>query len=225
MDPQHDQPLFGTSWVPAAFRLAIPSTEQTTQSSQPSPFQASTSVSQTPKANTPRSPPRAFPADTTHKPEQKQEPPAPPAHAPKAPVPPKAEPKPVSTALAIPVDYTIRDLGIKDVDLILGGSDPTSKAVVAFPVRRMNIISASSVLADLLKSKPPPFGHGPDSLKFLPYLKLEENALLIERILPFMFNDLDLPKTTDIHFVRAVYQAAHKYKMRRLFDWMTEKLR
>lgn len=138
---------------------------------------------------------------------------------------PKPAAKPVSTALALPVDYIIRDLGIKDVDLVLGGNDPTSGAVVAFPVRRMNIISASSVMADMLQTKPPPFGAGPDSIKTLPYLKLDENALLMERILPFMFNDLDLPKTTDIHFVRAVYQAAHKYKMRRLFDWMTEKLR
>lgn len=217
---QDDHSLFGGGWVPGvptALRLTMPSPEQPAQTPptsphvEASPRRPGSSRSSAPKSPKPRTSPPPEPAG---KPAEPVRPP-----------PQKTEAKPVSTALAIPVDYIIRDLGIKDVDLVIGGNDPTSGAVVAFPVRRMNLISASTVLADMLKTKPPAFGAGPDSIKTLPYLKLDENALLMERILPFLFNDLDLPKTTDIHFIRAVYQAAHKYKMRRLFDWMTEKLR
>lgn len=227
MGSQDDHSLFGTSWVPTAFRLAIPSSEEAHHSPLPSPqFDIYTSPRQSgPRASAPKSPG----VRVSQSPEDTPKPAEPVKHSsPKTkakPSPPKTEAKPVSTALAIPDDYIIRDLGLKDVDLVIGGKDPTSGSIVAFPVRRMNLISASTVLADLLKTKPPPFGAGPDSIKVLPYLKLDENALLMERILPFLFNDLDLPKTTDIHFIRAVYQAAYKYKMRRLFDWMTEKLR
>lgn len=128
-------------------------------------------------------------------------------------------------APAPPTEYVIKDLGIKEVDLVVGGKDPTSGVLVAFPVRRMNLISSSTVLAEKLKVKPAAFGAGPDSIKVLPFIQLDENATLMERVLPFLYNELDLPNTTDIHFVRAIYQAAEKYKMRRLFDWMTEKLK
>lgn len=213
---QDDHSLFGGGWVPTAFRLTMPPPEDPVQTSPRSPRVEASPRTSGPRLSVPKSPnPRTSPPpETSAKPAEPVKPP-----------PQKTEAKPVSTALAIPVDYIIRDLGIKEVDLVIGGNDPTSGAVVAFPVRRMNLISSSTVLADMLKTKPPAFGAGPDSIKALPYLKLDENALLMERILPFMFNDLDLPKTTDIHFIRAVYQAAHKYKMRRLFDWMTEKLR
>lgn len=149
-----------------------------------------------------------------------------PAAAAPKPAPPKPVVKAKPKALpAPPSDFSIRDLGIVGVDMVLGGKDITSGAVVAFPVRRLNIITASSVMADMLKEKPADFGAGPDSIKKLPYLQLDENASLMERVLPFMYNELELPKSTDIHFVRAVYLAADKYKMRRIFDWMTEKLR
>lgn len=229
MDSQHDHSLFGGTWMPSAFRLPLPSSEQAAESTPQSPLPPNASRLGTPKSpKTPRTPgrdARGYQTTVDPSPEQQAPPAEDKAKAAAKPPSPKPEAKPVSTALALPVDYVIRDLGIKDIDLVLGGNDPTSGAVVAFPVRRMNIISASSVMADMLKTKPPPFGAGPDSIKSLPYLKLDENALLMEKILPFMYNELDLPKTTDIHFVRAVYQAAHKYKMRRLFDWMTEKLR
>lgn len=215
MDSSSDHTLFGGGWVPTAFRLTMPSPEQPSQSAPQSPRPETSPRPGGSRPSAPRSP-ASKPAQPPSE--------APPKPEPKSPS-PKTEAKPVSTALALPDDYVIRDLGLKDVDLVIGGKDPTSRSVVAFPVRRLNLVSASTVLADMLKTKPPAFGAGPDSIKTLPYLKLDENALLMERILPYLYNDLDLPKTTDIHFIRAVYQAAHKYKMRRLFDWMTEKLR
>lgn len=121
--------------------------------------------------------------------------------------------------------YQVKDLGIADPDILLVGNDDW--CLYAYPARKAVLAACSTAFATRFATKTmedeipndcaPPFNH-------LPVLKLDESPKTIRNVLLHLFPEPAIPANLKTEELIAVYRASHKYGIKRLYDWMRDKL-